>query len=373
MRMDNLIAVKKRTDLQRSNDAFAEFMHLTETEFNLRASHNPGLYCDCSSQELEKVAVSLLKEIAPQTPFNKDEIKLVSGFRFPDIIAGKNFGVEVKSTCKNHWTSTGSSIIESTREENIENIYMLFGKLGGSPAEFRCRPYAECLYDIAVTHSPRYLINMDIPHAETIFSKMNTTYDEFRKSKTAIESVREYYYKKAKQEGKQEMPWWFSNSETVGNVNVRLWSTCSVEERKVLKAKMIILFPEILDSQYANMALWLCSYHSIIVHNARDMMSASGQYKRIKGGGLLQQPIPHIVGSILEVSHIIKELFCDAAFINNEFRFYRQDIIGTNHSLYLNWLKDIDMRINYMINKNALSKYRFPFIQWFEEGVVLER
>lgn len=371
--MDNLITIKKRTDLQKSNEAFAEFMNLTEAEFNLRASRNPGLYCDCSSQELEKVAVSLLKEIAPQTPFNQNEIKLISGLRFPDIIAGKNFGVEVKSTCKNHWTSTGSSIIESTREENVENIYMLFGKLGGNPAEFRCRPYAECLYDIAVTHSPRYLINMDIPQAETIFNKMNTTYDEFRKSKTAIETVREYYYNKAKREGKQEMPWWFSNSETAGNINVRLWSTCSIEERNILKAKMIILFPEILDRQYANMALWLCSYHSIIVHNARDMMSASGQYKRIKDGSLLPKPIPHIVGAILEVSHIIKDLFCDNTFIENEFKFYRQDIMGKDYLLYVNWLRDINARINYMFNKNTYPKDEIPFIKWFEDGVILAR
>ena len=81
---------------------------------------------------------------------------MVSGQRFPDIVAGQHFGVEVKSTKENKWVSTGSSIVESTRVDDVGSIYMLFGKLGGIPAEFRCKPYQNCLYDIAVTHSPLF-------------------------------------------------------------------------------------------------------------------------------------------------------------------------------------------------------------------------
>lgn len=71
---------------------------------------------------------------------------------------------------------------------------LVIGKLGGNPPEFRCRPYQEVLSDIAVTHSPRYLINMELQHGETIFDKMNTTYDEFRTTENNIAKVREYYY-----------------------------------------------------------------------------------------------------------------------------------------------------------------------------------
>lgn len=372
--MDNLIAVKNRKEIHHHNDAFAEFMEMAENEFNSRALSSPGLYCKCTSHELEEVAVSLLKDIAPQTPFSKDDIKLVSGFRFPDIVAGKNYGIEVKSTCKNHWTSTGSSIVESTRDDNIENIYMLFGKLGGTPAEFRCRPYGECLSGIAVTHSPRYLINMDIAPSETIFRKMNTTYDEFRKSDTAIETVREYYYKKAKLEGKEEMPWWFSSADTSSSVNVRLWSSCSREEKVILKAKMIVLFPEILERQYANMALWLCSYHSIIIHNARDIMSASGQYRRFRDGGVLVTPVPHVVGAILEVAPVIKSLFRDISFIENELRFYRSELFYKNASLYSSWISEVSKQINDIIARSTNGKVKeIPFASWFNDEIVLVR
>lgn len=49
----------------------------------------------------------------------------------------------------------GGSVAEGTRVEDVEHIFILFGKLH-KPVEFRTRRYEECLCDIAVTHSPRY-------------------------------------------------------------------------------------------------------------------------------------------------------------------------------------------------------------------------
>ena len=75
---------------------------------------------------------------------------------------------------------------------NQQNL--VIGKLGGNPLVFRCRPYQEVLSDIAVTLSPRYLINMELQDGETIFDKMNTTYDKFRTTENNIAKVWEYYY-----------------------------------------------------------------------------------------------------------------------------------------------------------------------------------
>ena len=57
---------------------------------------------------------------------------------------------------------------------------MLFAKLA-SPIEFRCRPYEECLSEVVVTHSPRYLIDMNLAIGKTIFDKIKTPYNELRK------------------------------------------------------------------------------------------------------------------------------------------------------------------------------------------------
>src|SRR3989344_136159 len=53
---------------------------------------------------------------------------------FPDILAGRYFGAEVKMTTNDHWTSTGNSILESSRVPDVQKIYIIFGKLGGKPS-----------------------------------------------------------------------------------------------------------------------------------------------------------------------------------------------------------------------------------------------
>ena len=95
---------------------------------------------------------------------------------------------EVKTTKDNHWFSTGSSVAEGTRVSDVERIFMLFGKMC-NPIEFRCRPYQECLSEVVVTHSPRYLIDMELEEGETFFDKIQIPYDEFRKQDDPIKTV----------------------------------------------------------------------------------------------------------------------------------------------------------------------------------------
>ena len=191
MEANNIIAVYNKNK-QIALQEFDLFMNKTNTYMN-KLAQDTNYYVGCDSKQLEKEVLSAMKEQCKGTSFLPDDIQLVSGQRFPDIIASKHFGVEVKSTKENKWVSTGSSIVESTRIEDVNHIYMLFGKLGGKPIEFKCKPYHNCLYDIAVTHSPRYLIDMEITQERTIFSKMGIEYDKFRLSEDQISTVRSYY------------------------------------------------------------------------------------------------------------------------------------------------------------------------------------
>lgn len=93
-----------------------------------------------------------MSELAQGTSFEGTIVEW-DGRRFPDIVANKFYGIEVKTTTKNHWKTTGNSVLESTRIEDVERIFMLFGKLG-KPIEFRGRAYEECLSEVVVTHSP---------------------------------------------------------------------------------------------------------------------------------------------------------------------------------------------------------------------------
>lgn len=310
---NNIIAIRKR-DITMAHQAFVDLMDRTERILNTEALSNPKEYKRLNSSTLELCAVDKIKMACANSPFDANEVQLISGQRFPDIIADKYYGIEVKSTKENHWTSTGSSIVETTRVENVDDIYMLFGKLGGNVPQFRCRPYQDVLYDIAVTHSPRYLINMELAPQDTIFSKMGTTYDEFRTSHDSISKVRHYYRKKAERENRQEMPWWITadNIESAHSFNIKLWNSLELREKKELQTKCMILFPEALNparnmTKYNNTTLWLCSYNQVVNPNIRDLYSAGGKITHVNGERLAN-PVAQVFNIIVEYSDDIKAL-----------------------------------------------------------------
>lgn len=355
---ENVIAVKKK-DVVKIKDAFTELMYRTECSLNSNARINPQEYRKMTASELEMVSTEVIRQSCEGLPFAPEEVYLVSGQRFPDIIAEKCFGVEVKSTTRDHWTSTGGSIVESTRVDSVEDIYMLFGKLGGTP-QFRCRPYQDVLYDITVTHSPRYLINMDLSSDSTIFSKMGTSYDEFRTSPNSIERMRMYYREKAKQEGRQEMPWWLTvdNIDEPINMTVRLWNSVSTEERADLMAKGIVLFPETLESKYNQFVLWLCSYRQIVIPNVRDEFSAGGRIKSVNGN-MLSQPVAQIFSRIVKYSKRIESLLRNPSReMIMLIKDYNPELLAGG-SIYENWL----------LQCNKIAKQRgVPIMEWIKNN-----
>lgn len=316
----NIIAIYNKNQAIALNE-FKTLVSNTSHYLNAKAQKE-NKYKECTSKQLEIEVLEALKNSCTKTLFKPEDIELISGQHFPDIIAGKHFGVEVKSTKENRWTSTGSSIIESTRIPNIDHIYMMFGKLGGTPVEFRCKPYEECLYDIAVTHSPRYLIDMDITPEKTIFHKMGIDYNSFRALDNSIGFVRNYYINKAKETHRSEMPWWL-NSESISAPTVTLWerSTFTIEEQNRLKSELLILFPyEICSSNYSLPTLWLCTRHSIINTHFRDLFTSGGRVKIEKTN------CPAIIKRILNLSSLISHI------LTTEDLIYDMEIY--NHKLY---------------------------------------
>lgn len=286
---NNIIAIRKR-NITLAHEAFVDLMSKTEAILNTEAKNNPKDYKKLNASTLEPCAVDKIKLACSGTPFNPNEVRLISGQKFPDIVAENYYGIEVKSTKENHWISTGSSIVETTRVEKVDDIYMLFGKLGGDIPEFKCRPYQDVLYDIAVTHSPRYLINMELSKDETIFSKMGTTYDSFRTSSDNISQVRRYYRERALKQNRVEMPWWITsdNIENAQSFNIKLWNTLVMSEKRELQTKCMILFPEALNparnmNKYYNTTLWLCSCNQVVMPNIRDLYSAGGKITHVNG------------------------------------------------------------------------------------------
>ena len=207
--------------------------------------------------------------------------------------------------------------------------------LYGNPAKFMCKPYQDCLYDIAVTHSPRYLIDMNIPKEEIIFSKMGVKYDDFRLSDNPIDTVRNYYITKIREKGQAAMPWWIGK-DTVTSPTLRIWSSGAIpfEEQNRYKAEMLILFPtEICRSNYDKAALWLCIRRSVINTHFRDLYTAGG---KVTINGVT---CPAIISRIIQLAPIVKSLI-KAPDLMLDMAEYNPDLFRANYR-YPYWVTQI--------------------------------
>ncbi len=279
------------------------------------AKANPKAYTKMSGTDVEILSRDSMQTVAPKFCIDPKLIDLVSGHTFPDIILKNTYyGVEVKSTQKDAWTSTGSSIVESTRYSDIQRVYMLFGKLGGKP-EFRCKPYQKCLSNIAVTHSPRYLIDMQLEENDTIFAKMSKDYDEFRllPENEKISHVRRYYLSQAKRRkdeslNKNSMPWWMGEQT---EVDFSFYNDLSTSAKEAIMPRLFIIFPTLFDAdsdkRFKPIAIWLCDRYSMICYNMRDAFTAGGTIKRYNGQ-VLERAFPAIVGKLIKQLDTIKSL-----------------------------------------------------------------
>lgn len=278
-------------------DVFQNLMHDTDLRLNNFARGNSKYFVGRNGTPLEDDVLCALTKAAINTPFEGTIIK-VSGASFPDIVACGYYGVEVKSTKSNSWKSTGSSILESTRVDNVERIYLTFGKLGGNPVEFLSKPYEQCLYDIAVTHMPRYLIDMQLDQGKTIFDKMGIPYDDLREMDNPVPPVAEYYRKRLKP---GETLWWTSDPvEEPVSAKIRLWRTLSTEEKLLYKIYALVNYPEVFCGNYDAYSLWLTSQGVVDAH-LRDQFSAGGkEYLPLSSGKLY--PFPGVFRRVKENS-----------------------------------------------------------------------
>jgi len=215
------------------------------------------------------------------------------GHQFPDVIVTTQddvkWGVEVKtiSSDKNSWVITGGSIMETTSDTSVFPIYLICAKK--SPFEMKIRRFEKCVKTVSITHSPRYILDLQLADGETIFEKVSpqTSYEKVRKMKNPFSAFRDHLTKDI--ENKET--WWAYSSEFVSDEEsseakfvkeleesqVRFWSEISPEERDQYVARMMVLFPKVLAPRcdYRNAVIWLFNNH-IINKSFRDDFSAGG-------------------------------------------------------------------------------------------------
>jgi len=289
---------------------FLRLLDSTVIQLKNESKVNPDQYIGLSSKDLEERVYEAMKKNAISTCF-EGTIELISGQRFPDIIANRFFGVEVKSTKQDHWTTIGNSVREGTRVEGVDRIYLLFGKLAGN-IDFRYKAYEECLSQVVVSHSPRYMIDMELLEGATIFDKIELSYDELRLSKNPIEPIKRYLKTTLKP---GEDLWWIDEDYAKPNgVVIRLWNNMTQYEKKTYILKIMAIFPEIFSDEkekFNRVAVWLVKSENVVCPNLRDAFTAGGK-KRINLGGvpnnLVSQIIYRLHENILDVFKILKTI-----------------------------------------------------------------
>lgn len=196
---------------------------------------------------------------------------------FPDIILGK-LGLEVKFTTNDTWRSVANSIFEGTRKQGVEQIYLLFGKMGGTP-KVRWRKYDDCVIHVRTSHVPRFEVEM--LDRESLFAKMGISYVDFCKLsiEERMEHVRDYARGRLK-EG--ERLWWLEDAPGQAHtlpLEVRLYMRLPQEDKRRLRAEAALLCPQIVKpsrskNKYTDPAMYLLTYHGVLCPQARDLFSA---------------------------------------------------------------------------------------------------
>jgi hypothetical protein len=192
---------------------------------------------------------------------------------FPDI-AVENFGVEVKFTLNDTWRSVANSVLETNRIESVEKVYVVFGKMGGTP-EVKWGDYEKSVIHVRTSHVPRFEIEIAAHHS--LFEQMGIGYDTFRKlpMEEKMLHIRDYARSRLQ---KGERLWWLEDNHALP-VQARLYTTLSTAEKTKLRAEAVLLCPGIVQSgraqnKYDDAVLYLLTYHGVLCHQARDLFSA---------------------------------------------------------------------------------------------------
>jgi hypothetical protein len=238
---------------------------------------------------------------------------------FPDIPVGE-FGVEVKVNSADSWRSVANSVFEGTRHEGIKHVYILFGKMGGTP-EAGWGRYEDSVMHVRTSHVPRF--EVEIGTDRPLFVKFGLTYDQFCElpDEGKMRLIREYARSRRK-EG--EHLWWLEEKPEKEqqhslDLQVRLFMNLEQDEKRRFRAEAALLCPQIVKpprakKKYECAAIYLMTYHGVLCPQARDLFSAGSVALRsdsTRGGNYLQRALKDIEA---EMRRAARELE-DALFV----------------------------------------------------------
>ena len=230
---------------------------------------------------------------------------------FPDIVVN-GFGVEVKFTSRSTWHGTGNSIFEGMRDNAASRVYLIYFR--SDISEARWKRYEDCIKGVRISHSPRYMIDMDT--GGDFFRKLNLTMEEFKdlEMKDKMILVKHDVQQRLKS---GEKLWWFGDEQdhTIP-VNVRLYRNLERSVQSALRAEAALMCPEIFKgsrnrSKYDGIAVYLLTQHGVLASNVRDMFSAGSVAGAERGGDYILRSVK----KNMEAIHQAAAYLDDALFV----------------------------------------------------------
>lgn len=212
---------------------------------------------------------------------------------FPDISMGV-FGIEVKHTRKDTWRSVANSILESSRDAKVEQIYVIFGKMGGIP-KVKWQLYEDAIIHVRTSHVPRF--ELEIGSKRSLFSDIGVPYETFKGLSIEEKMVHIRAYAKGRLKEGQRL-WWLGDQEASLDPDIKIYTDLSQEEKRKLRAEASVLCPQICGSsrkrnKYYDVSTYLLLAHGVLAPQTRDLFSAGsvGAKKGERGGNYLERAL----------------------------------------------------------------------------------
>lgn len=259
-----------------------------------------------SGDDFEKFVFQEMEKVLSQNNTLPKEIYRTGKLQFPDIVYNKKWGVEVKFSNSGKWDSLGNSIFEGTSVEGLDEIFVFFGKKTEKKIVVKYDLYENSITDVKVTHSPRFIINLDSGN-ESLFKKLNLKYNEFKnlEKSSKAKKIKDYFRESLKP---GDEVWWIDKKDTATIPKLRTFNNLNNNEQSQLMVEAFILFPEVLSNsrrtKYTRVAPYWLTRHQVYNPSLRDTFSASGQ-KTISIPPFGEKTVSQIYENFYELSHKI--------------------------------------------------------------------
>lgn len=273
-----------------------EKMHIIERDPRFSRKTTPT--------DFEKLVVEASKIVMNTEKIDCEIGYTEGGHAFPDIVYTFDnkisYGIEVKSSTQanaseNSWSILGNSILGSTKVD-VDDLHIVFIKVGNNGCFIKSARYEDSISDVAVTHSPRYKLDLNQSADQSFFSKSGISYDEMKNSENPIGLVTDYF------KNKGLTAWWVAESTPA---IIKNWNELNSDEKKEILSKALILFPEIIYSRspekYKRLSKWLVANYSVVDSSLRDKFTAGGRATLIINGEIFSD-LPKIFETFQNLS-----------------------------------------------------------------------